>query len=426
MYVNKIFNTNIAHRIDEYCSPSEIIFGNGAIRKAGECARRISTNSKVAVVTDNGLVALGLTAEIEKYLSQSGFSVDMLYSDAIEPTLGQIEKLSGEIATGDYGLIVGFGGGSSMDRAKIASCFAGIGDQVIHYVAPADKPLPSQRKIPKLLIPTTSGTGSEVSNTAVVIVPEETLGSTKTWITGKEVLADTVLIDPDLIKNLPPRVTAASGLDALSHCTEGILSKQANGYSDALALESVRLVSQSLRDAYKNGGENPESRWNMAMAAMIGGQVISFGWVAGPATLGHVVSEGLSPKLSMTHGDSCAVLLPYVYWFNLPDAYAQSKLAMIAEAMGIETDNMTRKQAAESAIIETFRLLEDVDIPTSLQECGMDENDIPEFSRYILDRAEQMYSMSVYNPVTATYENLVEFFNTAYHGKQALMRKLSV
>jgi len=164
----------------------------------------------------------------------------------------------------------------------------------------------------------------------------------------------------------------------------------------------------------------------MAMAAMIGGQVISYGWVSGPATLGHVASEGLSPGLCVSHGEGCAVLLPYVYGFNLPDEYAQSKLAMIAEAMGVDTGGMGKKQAALSAIAETFRLLEDVGLPTSLRECGMDERKVPEYSACILERAERMYAMSAYNPVNATYDNLVEFFAAAYRGKRALLDRLGV
>jgi alcohol dehydrogenase class IV len=425
MFLNQVFNPNTETRIDEYHAPSEIIFGTGSIHRAGELALKIAVNRKAAMVTDESLVELGLTVRLEQSLSASGFSVKVIGSAAVEPTLEQIETLSDELATDDYGLVVGFGGGSSMDRAKTASCFAGIGDCIREYVAPHDKPLPSHPKVPKLLIPTTSGTGSEVSNTAVVIVPDETLGSTKTWITGPEVFADAVIVDPALMKHLPSKITASSGLDALSHCAEGILSKQANGYSDALALEGVRLVSQNLRSAYRNGSQNPGSRWNMALAAMIGGQVISFGWVAGPATLGHVASEGLSPRLSMTHGDACAVLLPYVYWFNLPDDYAQAKLATIAEAMGTDTRNMTGKQAAVSAIEQTFKLLEDVKVPTSLSECGMKKSDAHGFSNYILDRAERMYSMSAFNPVKATSDNLMDFFTIAYEGKQALLKRLA-
>jgi alcohol dehydrogenase class IV len=425
MFMNRPITSNIGKRIDDYRFPSGMLFGNQTIKQVGANALRIALNRKAAVVTDQVLEDIGLCQEVRENLQASGFTVDAIASEATEPTLSQVVELADRIAAGGYGIIVGFGGGSSMDRAKIASCFAGIGQEIVDYVAPASRQLPDNVRLPKLLIPTTSGTGSEVSNTAVVIVPEETLGSTKTWITGNNMFADCAIIDPELTKKLPPRLTASSGLDALSHCAEGVLSLQANAYSDALALQAIRLIAQNLRVAYTAGEGDADARWNMALAAMIGGQVISFGWVSGPATLGHVASEGLSSSLSLSHGDACALLLPYVYWYNLSDEYAQEKIARIAEAMGIDLQGMPRKQAAISAIVETFRLIEELAAPTSLKDCGMKASDIPTISTYILTRAEAMYSMSAFNPVAATFENIKEFFTVAHEGKEALLGRLS-
>jgi alcohol dehydrogenase class IV len=226
-----------------------------------------------------------------------------------------------------------------------------------------------------------------------------------------------------LIFGLPKVVTANTVLDALSHCAEGVISKQANPFSDALALEGVRLVAENLRQAYHQG-DNLEARWNMAMAAALGGIVISFPWVAGPATLGHAASEGISPKYNMPHGAACGVLLPYVYFFNFQSAYARKKLALIAEAMGVDTCKMSTDKAARAAIESTFDLLEDLDTPTDLKSYGMKETDIQVLAEYILERSETMYSMPAYNPRRATVDNLKEFFVVAYEGREAVRRAL--
>ncbi len=408
-------------RLDEYRLPPRVLFGFGAAKESGKVAKEIAKNRDVIVITDEVLRKIGLIDDVLNALADSGFNVDVFVPTAIEPTIQQVHEVIDAASKKEYGLIVGIGGGSSLDRAKMAACFARREEKIDDYLAPSTKPIPGS--LPKLLIPTTSGTGSEVSNTAVVIVPEEYVGTAKTWITGDPVLAEASIIDPSLMMKLPPTVTANTGFDAMSHSAEGVISKLANPFSDALALQGVKLVAENLRAAYHHG-DDPEARWNMAMAAALGGIVISFGWVAGPATLGHVASEGISPKYNMTHGAACAVLLPYVYWFNLPDDYAQRKLALIAEVLGVDTYGMSTRDAARHAILATFELMEDVGIPTDLKSYGMKREDIPTLAEYILKRGEEMYSMSLYNPRRATRENLEEFFEVVYEGKEALESRL--
>ncbi len=418
----ELFLTHWLGRNDEYRLPPKMLFGFNTIEKSGEVAEEIAKNKDVIVITDKALYDLGLIEGLINSLKAHGFKIDVYAPDAIEPTLDQVHKVIEEASKKDYGLIIGIGGGSSLDRAKMAACFAGRDEKIDDYLAPSTKPLPPSK--PKMLIPTTSGTGSEVSNTAVVIVPEKYVGTAKTWITGDPVLAEYALIDPALMLKLPPRVTANTGFDALSHCAEGVISKQANPFSDALALQGIKLMAENIRAAYHEG-ENLEARWNMAMSAALGGIVISFPWVAGPATLGHAASEGISPKYNVPHGAACGVLLPYVYWFNFSSDYAQRKLALIAQAMGVDTSYMSTEEAAEAAIEATFDLMEDVDMPTDLKSYGMKKEDIPTVAKYILERSEKMYSMSAFNPRKATQENLEEFFEVAYEGREALEKRLS-
>ncbi len=418
----ELIGTHWLNRIDDYRLPPRMKFGFGSVRESGKLAKEIAKNKNAIVITDESLVNLGLVDELLSSLQENGFKTDVYAPRAIEPTIEQVHKVITAASKKNYGLIVGIGGGSSLDRAKMAACFAGRNEKIDGYLAPSAKIIRTCK--PKLLIPTTSGTGSEVSNTAVVIVPNDEVGSMKTWITGDVVLAEAAILDPSLTMNLPPKITANTGFDAISHCAEGVISKQANPFSDALALQGIKLAAQNLRSAY-HAGENPQSRWNMALAAAIGGIVISFGWVAGPATLGHAASEGISPRYGIPHGAACAVLLPYVYWFNLPNDYTVKKLAMIADAMGVDTCKMSTRQAAEAAIEATFNLMEDLDIPTDLKSYGMKKKDIPVLAKYILKRSQEMYSMSDYNPRKATLENLEEFFEMAYEGRESLEKTLS-
>ena len=416
---NQRFEGHWLSRIDEYRHTPRIIFGIGAVDRAGELAKEFAKNTNAIIITDKELSKIGLVDSAKESLEGAGFKVDVFEAKAREPEISEVKKIIDDVRKKDYGLVVGIGGGAAMDKAKMVAVMAETPGELEEYVCPNDKPLMGSK--PKLLIPTTSGTGSECSNTAVVILPEQSMGmeSIKTWITGDPVLADAAVIDPILTIGLPPRITAVSGMDAMSHTAEAVLSLQANPFSDAIALKAVELVSQNLRTAYHQG-DNIEARWSMALASSIGGIVISYPWVAGPATLGHVASEGMSARYNIPHGEACGVLLPFVYRFNLPDAYGRKKIAKIAEAMGEDITGLTTKAAAEKAITATFDLLEDVGLPTSLRDYNIPKKDIPTISEYILRRAEEMYSMSQYNPRKATLENLKEFFERGFEGRESI------
>ena len=415
--LGKIHESLWLNRIDEYRHIPRIYFGIGAVNKVGEVAKEVTSNANAIIITDKILSKIGLTEKPKKSLEEAGFAVDVYESAEKEPIIGEVKEIIDALRGKNYGLVVGLGGGSAMDKAKMYAVMTETPGELEEYVCPNDKPLKGSK--PKILIPTTAGTGSECSNSAVVIVPEKDVGKAKTWIIGDPVLADAAIIDPSLMVNLPRKATAGSGMDAMSHTAEAVLSLQANPFSDAIALKAVELVSQNLRAAC-NQGNNIEARYNMALAAAIGGMVISYPWVAGPATLAHVASEGVSARYDIPHGEACGVLLPFVYWYNLSDGYGKSKMAKIAEAMGEDVSGLTTDEAAKKAIVATFNLLADVGLPSSLKEYDIPTRDVPALSKYILARAEEMYSMSEYNPRKATLENMQEFFGKAIDGREAI------
>ena len=414
--LNKVFEDHWLNRIDEYRHNPRVDFGVGAADNVGELSKDLAKNKQCVIITDKSLRKIGLIKGPKKSLESAGFSVEIYETEPKEPELEAVKKVINDLKGKDYGLIVGIGGGAIMDLAKITAVMLETEGELEDYVCPSEKPLRGSK--PLILVSTTSGTGSECSNTAVVIVAND-IGPIKTWITGDLVLADAAVVDPSLTLGLPPRITAGSGMDALSHTAEAVLSLQANPFSDALSLSAVELVFKNLRTAYHQGN-NIEARWNMALASSIGGTVISYPWVAGPAVLCHVASEGISAKYGIPHGEACGVLLPFAYWYNLPDSYARRKLIKIAKVMGEDVSGLDSKEAAKKAIIETFNLLEDINLPTNLKAYNIPEKDIPMISEYVLNRAEEMYSMSLYNPVKATLENIKEFFNKALEGRESI------
>lgn len=403
-------------RIDEYPRFPSVVFGLGASHRVGQVAQEIAKNKRSIIVTDDVLVQMGIVEEPQRSLENAGFSVDVQGTDSGEPQLEEMRRAAEIVRGNEYGLVVGIGGGAAMDRAKMTAAMAKTPGDLEEYLWPVSKPLVGV--LPCVLLPTTSGTGSECSNYAVVTVPDEEIGSTKKGVSDS-IFCDAALIDPTLTLSLPPRMTAGSGMDALSHAAEAVLSIQANPFSDATALAAIRLISENLRTAYHHG-DSIEARWNMALAAAMGGVVISYPWVAGPATLGHVVSEGISSRYGLPHGEACGILLPFVYWYNLPDTLGREKIAKIAAAMGEDVSGLRVYDAARRAISATFDLLESINMPTSLQACGIPQDDIPLLSEYVSQRAENMYNMSKYNPVKATIENLREFFQAAFEGRCAI------
>jgi len=410
-------------RIDEYRNVPQISFGFGALKNLSDFADKLSKNKKIMLVTDENIEKIGIIKEPYNALVDSSFSVDVYTAHAKEPDIGMVKTYIDAVRKNKYGLVVGIGGGSVMDLAKIVGVMQENPGEIEEYVCPNNKQLIGS--VPKILVPTTSGTGSECSNTAVVIIAQshEYIDAMKTWITGDAVLADAAIVDPTLTIQLPPEKTACSGMDALSHVAESVLSLQANPFSDAIALKAIELISKNLKRAYSNG-EDKEARWNMSLSASIGGMVISYPWIAGPALLGHVASEGISAKLSISHGMACGVLLPYVYWYNFQNDYAVLKLSKIAEAMGVDTSGINAKESAKQAILRTFDLLEDVGLTTDLSQFAIGEKEIRSISNYILQRSEEMYSMSLYNPKKATLQNIIEFFEKTLEGRKSIEKTL--
>lgn len=391
----------------EFENPKKILFGAGAAEKVGEEAKRFG--KKVFFVSDHNLAKLGFIEQVQTILKKDGGKVTTYLVPVMEPTTQSMEAISHSVREGQYDLVVGLGGGSVLDSAKLAALMATNPGAVLDYCATYGEKAVRKPTLPKILLPTTSGTGSEASNTLVV---KE--GKYKTWITDNKLLTEVAIVDPMFTLSLPPKVTANTGMDALSHAGEALMSLHSNPISDALALEAIKLVAQYLRRAYYFG-EDLEARSAMSYAAMLGGWVIGFPWIGGPAILGHCIAEAVGSMFGLPHGLACALALPYVMMFNLPAI--QERLKIFATAMGEDVSGLSIREGATESVEAVIQLMRDLEMPLSLKTVHLSQKELLTLAAYILNERQYMYDLPHYNPRKLTEQNLIQLLENMWEGE---------
>jgi len=350
--------------------PNRLIFGCGAIDKIGEEAAKLE-QGKALLVGDEIIERLGIIEKVATTLSLAGLDVDTFTGIEPEPHVETAEALYEFGAGRDYAVVVGVGGGSVMDMAKLGAECIGSGKSPRLYAE--RKVVPKGRGLPSILAPTTSGTGSEVSMNVVLA-----LGENKLFLSDPYYYPSIAVVDPALTVSMPPVVTANTGIDALSHAIEGMLHKKANPFSDALCLASVEMVGACLRRAVADG-EDLEARYYMSLAATLGmmGMIMSGGLYA------HSVSYAISKYRPTPHGLGCGLPLPYTMSFNMP--VSVRKLARIAVALGEQTWMLSELDAANLAVRSVARLNKDVGLPLTLQELGgINESDLEDLAALMI------------------------------------------
>lgn len=405
----KGFETKInVARVALFDQPKRIIFASGAVEEfVGPETKRLG-GKNVVVVTDKGVGKAGMADTVADLLKKQGLSVDIYDQISAEPTADSIRAAVKYGREGKYDLVVGVGGGAVLDTAKmVAVCLTNPGDAMT-YVNPAEDKTKEPAK-PKILIPTTSGTGSEASNYSVVIE-----GMYKTWAASVNLFADVAIVDPMMVVSCPPRQTAGSAMDALSHNVEGLIDREANPLSDAQALEATKLVLKYARRAY-HAGDDLEARWNMAAAATLGGVVIAYPWIGGPAMLGHCTAEALGPRWNVPHGIACGVSLIYMLQFNLPSCI--EKLAYVSkQVLGDEVYGLSQREAAYAFVHAVKDLMEDMELATSLKQYNIPSKELDEFAEYLFKERQHIYGLPRFNPRKLTLENTKEFMHLMYEG----------
>lgn len=356
---------------------------------------------KILVVTDPVLAQIGLVDRVTEPLKENGYEVT-LYSEVIpEPPLEVGEKLVSFTREGEFDMIVGVGGGSALDLAKLAAVMADHEGPAADYLNLSGTKKIEKKGLPKILIPTTSGTGSEVTNISVL-----SLETTKDVVTHDHLLADVAIVDPELTLSVPARVTAATGIDALTHAVEAYVSVNASLTTDGLALQAIRLISRSLRKAVEDGSDK-QARIDMSNGSYIAGLAFFNAGVAGV----HALAYPLGGQFHLAHGESNAVLLPYVMGYIRKSC--QTRMANILNALGGNSDFLSDEEASYRCVEELERLVKDVGIPATLSEFNIPDSALESLTQ---DGVKQKRLLSR-SPLPLEEKDIREIYKAAFKGK---------
>jgi alcohol dehydrogenase class IV len=378
--------------------PPTIITGAGASEKVGEQAKRLGATN-VLIVTDPGIAKIGYADQISQNLHNAKIATSIFSDVTPDPTLQNVTDGLKQYRAEKCDLIVSIGGGSAIDCGKGIAMKLTNDGEFADYMGVDKIPNPSASLI---AIPTTAGTGSEVTKVTVITDTERNV---KMMLSSACLLASVALVDPLLSLTTPPHLTAAVGVDALTHAIEAYISKRAQPITDALALEAIKLISGSLRQAWADG-ENIPARTDMMLGASIAGMAFSNSSVA----LVHGMSRPIGAYFHIHHGLSNAVLLLDVMEFSVVGA--PKRFADIAQAMGEPIDGLSPMKQADAAISAVERLVNDIQMPR-LGEIGIDKEKFEQ----VIDQmaADAIASGSpANNPRQATAEEIAALYRKCF------------
>lgn len=371
-----------------------IISGRNSIQSLKDYLHLTGVNAKsILIVTQPPIKSLGFVDGIVSQLSSNGIKSDINTDILPEPTDSNIAAVFHSLNKKHYDILIGIGGGSVLDATKILSVLI-TNDRSISELLGTD--LVEKPGIPTILIPTTSGTGSEVTPNAIVTLPDQEL---KVGIVSRHLLPNIVFIDPILTLGLPKDITASTGMDAFTHSLESFISNKANYISDMFALESIRLISSSIVEAYQNGS-SIEAREKMLIGSMYGGMALTS---AGTAAV-HALAYPLGGKFNIPHGVANSMLLPHVMKFNM-DAIV-NRLYRVAEPMGINIQGYSETEVAEKVISRISEWTKILEIPQDLQKYGIEEQDLQELSI----SASKVTRLLNNNPKTLRLEDIEKIY----------------
>jgi alcohol dehydrogenase class IV len=376
--------------------PNGILFGFNTIKKVGEQAARLGGKQAI-LVTDEIMVQLGYADLVKEALQKQGIKAEVFGKVDPEPHLETADALYEMVRKTKSDLVVGLGGGSSMDMAKLTSIVATNPQPPLDLMT---KKVVNNPALKKILIPTTSGTGSEVSMFFVA-----SAGKEKYFMGSPYAYPEIAIIDPGLTVSMPPKITASTGIDALSHAVESVMNKLANPLYDSLAFGGIELVGKYLRRATFNG-QDLEARYYMSMGATI--SMISMTGTGG--LFAHSISYVLAMFQPTAHGIGCGVGLPYTMAFNLP--VIEEKLALIARALGERVDSLSPRKAAQRAAEMVYDLTADVKMPVSLKEMGFQHEDVYKMAEICITKYPR-----INNPRPMSKEECLALFEAMWEGK---------
>ncbi|WP_042349583.1 iron-containing alcohol dehydrogenase [Bacillus massiliigorillae] len=381
--------------------PSKVKFGNGVVTQIAEVLQELSVK-KVLCIYDQGVKQAGIIDKVLQFLKDGNIEVVEFSNVLPNPPDTILEEGANLAKENNVDALVAVGGGSSIDAAKAINILITNPGPINQYdgintVKIATKPL--------IAIPTTAGTGSEVTSVTVIT---DTVRKKKMVIGGNNCGATVALVDPELTVGLPPAITAATGMDALTHAIESYVSKFASIPTEINSLKAIELISSNLEEAVKNGS-NIEARTNMLLGSMLA----AFAFESALLGVVHAIAHPLSVYCGLPHGVANACGLPYVMAFNAKDPNVQRRNKDIARAMGINVEGLSDAEASAKAVEAVKQLSEKVEIPT-LSEVGVSRDQFDTLAIATLN--EEVSIMA--NPIEVTKEDILDILEAAYVGSE--------
>ena len=362
-----------------YRNPTRLVFGVNALRDLGPEVDDLKC-SRAFVVSDKGVAAAGLVEKVVQALGKRWVGTfDECPQDSGIEVVNQAAELAREK---DADILVSVGGGSCMDTAKGMAILLKEGGRLEDY---AGLQMLTRPQTPHIAIPTTAGTGSEVTYALVVKDREK---NQKIIFADNNVICNTAILDPVMTQGLPPRITAFTGMDAMTHAVEAIHALQAEPISDGMAFYAIRLIMEYLPRCVENG-DDLVARGQQQLAATMAG--IAFG----NAQIGlvHAIAHSVGALYGVPHGLANSILLPHVMMYNMDEC--ADRYALVAEAMGVREKGMSDEEASEAAANAIWELTKKIGLPQKLSEVGVEETGLADVAELSLSDGSIVYNPKV-------------------------------
>ena len=374
--------------------PRVLQIGAGASSEVGPILKSLGLNNPL-IVTDKVMVLLGYIEGLQKSLVESEINADVFDDTVPEPTVASIQAGVKQVRNGNYDCVIALGGGSPIDSAKAIAILGKYGGEMSDYKFPriVDEP-----GLPVIAIPTTAGTGSEV--TRVTIISDE-ITDEKMMCLGIGFMPTVALVDYELSISVPARTTADTGIDAMTHAIEAYVSKKASAYTDTQAIAAMKLIGPNLRKVYHTGGDR-DAREQMMLGSTLAGAAFSNASVA----LVHGMSRPIGAAYHVPHGLSNAMLLPAVTEFSIPAA--AERYADCARAIGVANESDNTEVANNKLMDELYALNKELQVP-SPEEFGIERE---HFFNNMQTMAEQALASGspANNPRAPNAEEIIELY----------------
>ncbi len=380
----------------EFYVRPRILYGPRSVREVGFEAGKLG-GTRAVIITDKVLRQAGLAQKVADGLEGSGVALVGIFDD-VPPNseVRIVEQAAAFAREAGCDLLIALGGGSAIDTAKGANVLLAEGGSLLDYEGAG---LLTRPLGPFIAIPTTAGTGSEV--TIAAVIRDESQGL-KLEFNSPFMMPDVAILDPELTLSLPPGLTAATGMDALTHAIESLVSLGTQPLSDALALGAIKLIAANLRQAVQHGSDL-EARGNMLLASNMAGIAFSNSLLG----IVHAMAHPCGGRYGVPHGVANSILLPYGMEYNLPACMPQ--LADVAAALGVDTRGMDDETAARAGIAAVRQLARDCGLPARLSEIGVPHDGLAQLAADALGDA-----MMFTNPVPAGEEDVLALYERTY------------